>query len=566
MRSSTTRSGAGASQASTPAGPSAAISTANPSLRRRAATASAIVGSSSITRIVREAQWRRRFGHAEAMLRNACAGVPPEVWRFGAGLLPVRGGSVRIRQAGCRSVDQVDAHGVPVRGCSAPRTATSRISPASVRTWTRKWSRRKVRSTTVTATGPSGSQAEAVGPDGDEAAERRGHVVAEEVGDERVGRGCQTATAARVLLDPTVVHTHDPVGERERLLVVVGDEQDRCGRGGRRSRRSSVTRCSRSTRSSAPSGSSSMRRRGRARGRGRGRRVAARRPRARAPRVARIRRGRRGSSSSATRACAVRSRDAAASAGRTRRWPATSRCGNSAWSWNMSPNRRRCGGVVARSTSSHATVPCVGGLEPGDRAQQRALAAAARPEDADHLAVATVEVDVVDGDVVVVAGRPDRGPSDGRASELADAARRGGGRRRASRSRPSTISSTLAAIAPPKLSVAGLAEQPVDRRSGSVGGSGRTTNAVAPNSPSEIANANAPATNSARPAIGRSTARRARRRARAEHRRGFAQARVDRPQHRARRAARRTATRRAPARAARATASRAGRAGARRAR
>ena len=26
-----------------------------------------------------------RLGHAETMLRNACAGVPPEVWRFGAG-------------------------------------------------------------------------------------------------------------------------------------------------------------------------------------------------------------------------------------------------------------------------------------------------------------------------------------------------------------------------------------------------------------------------------------------------------------------------------------------------
>src|SRR3954469_18937774 len=54
MRSRTTRSGARRSHASTPAGPSAAMSTANPSLRSRSATASAIVGSSSMTRIDRD--------------------------------------------------------------------------------------------------------------------------------------------------------------------------------------------------------------------------------------------------------------------------------------------------------------------------------------------------------------------------------------------------------------------------------------------------------------------------------------------------------------------------------
>ena len=96
----------------------------------------------------------------------------------------------------------------------------------------------------------------------------------------------------------------------------------------------------------------------------------------------------------------------------------------------------------------------------------------------------------------------------------------------------SAIRITLAAIAPPKFERAGLAEQPVDRATGSVGWSGRTMKTVAPNSPSEIANANPAATSAARATIGRSTSRQTRAGRRAEHRRGLAQARVDGAQHR----------------------------------
>ena len=77
--------------------------------------------------------------------------------------------------------------------------------------------------------------------------------------------------------------------------------------------------------------------------------------------------------------------------------PATSRCGNSAYSWNIRPNRRRCGGTAARSSPSQRMRPGVERLQAGDRAQQRGLAAAARPEDRDRLAGADLEVDAVDG-------------------------------------------------------------------------------------------------------------------------------------------------------------------------
>ena len=59
---------------------------------------------------------------------------------------------------------------------------------------------------------------------------------------------------------------------------------------------------------------------------------------------------------------------------------------------------------------------------------------------------------------------------------------------------------------------AGLAEQAVDRAPGAWR-SGRTMNRVAPNSPSEIANANPAATSAARATIGRSTSRQTRARA-----------------------------------------------------
>ena len=64
---------------------------------------------------------------------------------------------------------------------------------------------------------------------------------------------------------------------------------------------------------------------------------------------------------------------------------------------DVAPLRRRC-----RSTSSPeiSTVPVVGLLEPGDDAQQRRLAAAARAQQRGQRAVGHVDRDVVEGDEV----------------------------------------------------------------------------------------------------------------------------------------------------------------------
>ena len=50
---------------------------------------------------------------------------------------------------------------------------------------------------------------------------------AEEVGDEAVGWPEIGVLGRRDLLDPALVEHHDPVGQRERLLLVVGDEDRR---------------------------------------------------------------------------------------------------------------------------------------------------------------------------------------------------------------------------------------------------------------------------------------------------------------------------------------------------
>ena len=73
-------------------------------------------------------------------------------------------------------------------------------------------------------------------------------------------------------------------------------------------------------------------------------------------------------------------------------------------------------------------------------------------------------------------------------------------------------------------------------------------NTVAPNSPSEIANANPAATSAARATIGRSTSRHTRAGEAPERRRRVTQAGIDGAQHRASSPARRTAPRPAPAR------------------
>ena len=85
----------------------------------------------------------------------------------------------------------------------------------------------------------------------------------------------------------------------------------------------------------------------------------------------------------------------------------------------MSPKRRRCGGTSARSSPPQRDPSRGERLEPRDRAQQRRLAATARPEDRDGLAGPDVELDAVDH------GRrpePHDRPLDVAASELAELA------------------------------------------------------------------------------------------------------------------------------------------------
>ena len=155
------------------------------------------------------------------------------------------------------------------------------------------------------------------------------------------------------------------------------------------------------------------------------------------------------------------------------------------------------------------------------------------PEDAHDLAVGHLEVDGVDrGEVAVGDGEVGDRRASGAHLRSCRPCRRGSARCRGWPSAVNAMRITLAAIAPPKLSGPGLAEQPVHERPGASGWSGRTMNTVAPNSPSEIANANPAATSAARATIGRSTSRQTRARRRAERRRGVAQARIDGAQHR----------------------------------
>ena len=81
-------------------------------------------------------------------------------------------------------------------------------------------------------------------------------VLAEEAGDELVGRPVVDLLRRADLLDAAGVHHADAVGHGDRLLLVVGDEQE----GGAISRCSCLRKrciCRRSSASSAPSGSSS---------------------------------------------------------------------------------------------------------------------------------------------------------------------------------------------------------------------------------------------------------------------------------------------------------------------
>ena len=170
MRSRTTRSGWSRAQASTPAGPSAAISTAKPSLRSRAATAWAMGASSSITRIERvrtgaaerdigpnatEGVWRSPAGH----VRIPC--TVPEVPRRPA-QLTVAAGGVDAEPTAPGSVRRRTRS--PVRGRRRPATIDVELRRPAARssaTRTRKWSRRKVRPTTMPVERAAGIEVQA---------------------------------------------------------------------------------------------------------------------------------------------------------------------------------------------------------------------------------------------------------------------------------------------------------------------------------------------------------------------------------------------------------------------
>ena len=119
----------------------------------------------------------------------------------------------------------------------------------------------------------------------------------------------QTSCGRTDLLDAPGPHDHDPVGERERLVLVVGDEE----RGDRRARRTARAARRRAARAAPGPAIRAARRAsaavGRARGRARARPVAARRRTARAPAGARTRRARPGRARRGP-ACRPRLRDA----------------------------------------------------------------------------------------------------------------------------------------------------------------------------------------------------------------------------------------------------------------
>ena len=148
----------------------------------------------------------------------------------------------------------------------------------------------------------------------------------------------------------------------------------------------------------------------------------------------------------------------------------------------------------------------VGSLKAGDHSQQGRLARAARAEDGDDLTVGDVERRIVERGSRRRSAR--RGSRRGASSEPPAAAH----------AHPldhehgddvTAMSTTASAYACATFSSPG---RPRKRKiaTGSVGRSGRARNTVAPNSPSEIANAKPAATASPRETIGRSISRRTR--------------------------------------------------------
>ena len=210
----------------------------------------------------------------------------------------------------------------------------------------------------------------------------------------------------------------------------------------------------------------------------------------------------------------------------------TSRCGNSAWSWNMSPTPRRCGGRGRLVDPVEGHGAGVERLQAGDGAQEGRLAAAARAEDGDDLAGRNLEVDVGERRGLAEPNRHAGQGHPGGHTQLPRAP--GRGRQRSTRSTAlavSTIRTVLNAKACPVFRGPG---RPSSRAmvTGTVGASARAITVVAPNSPSEIANANPAATSTARRTRGRSMASHVRARRGAEHCGRVVEARIDRAEHR----------------------------------
>ena len=204
-----------------------------------------------------------------------------------------------------------------------------------------------------------------VGPHRDEVAGRpegAGDVPPEEAGHEPVGRPAPHVARRALLLDAPLVHHDEPVGQREGLAVVVGHEQDRQAEareqrtqfGHQPVAQGAVERAERFVEHQQ------TRLRGEGAGKGDALLLTARQLRDAAGAEAveadeRKRFAARVSASVRPSPCMRRPNAT---------FPTTSRWGKSAWSWNINPKPRRCGGTLRRSRPSQLTVPSAPGSSP----------------------------------------------------------------------------------------------------------------------------------------------------------------------------------------------------------
>ena len=224
--------------------------------------------------------------------------------------------------------------------------------------------------------------------------------VAEELRRPGVGRPAPHLVERAALHDPPVAHHGHPVGDGERLLLVVGD-QHRGGSGRRAGCRAgrSASR-SRRPRSRALSGSSSRSSRGSTA------RARASATRWRSP-PERVAGDRSAYPSQADEVEQLRdplplrgpAAGGAAAAGR-RRCRATSRCSKSWPSWNISANPRLWVGMPARSWPSYAMEPEAGTSSPATARSSVDLPQPGGAEHRHHRPGRDLEVDVVDRDRV----------------------------------------------------------------------------------------------------------------------------------------------------------------------